>query len=131
MVAPIEAANDAMTVPQTRPNSAPAASVRTAAPGSDSAGDGDVDGEEDERRLQRIGVPPGLEPGLLALQHLQVQVATEPEAEPGGHGEDDDRGDPPPLARSELHGGGSPGRKACQPQRRRMAIVAAQRAAKT
>ena len=36
-VAPIELAKDTSTVPSTRPNSAPAANVITAAPGIDSA----------------------------------------------------------------------------------------------
>ena len=36
-VAPIEDAKDTMTVPQRRPKSAPATSVRMAAPGSESA----------------------------------------------------------------------------------------------
>ena len=35
-VAPIDAANEAITVPQTRPKSAPAARVRMVAPGSES-----------------------------------------------------------------------------------------------
>ena len=112
-------ANDTTSVPVARPNSAPPASVRMVAPGSDSAVDRDVEREVRGDHRER---PSRVERGEFALaraQRVEAEIAAEIEGEECGderHQDDEERQLAARHHRSE---------NACQPARMRVSVVMA------